>query len=162
MRIQISSMGVCFILLRFHTNNFKTCSFSSRQSYSRDTIDMYRECYVNTMIAYALAPHNRQVISNQHVDQHCAIYISRYRHSTDYALESSGIGNPLISLLLYGSFSQGDTALTLGSRFGFCVVSERIQASRCIADRPLAVLAGLAKPDPVTRSGKKKTLGVDI
>ena len=48
---------------------------------------------------------------------------------------------------------------TLGSRFGFCVVSERIQASRCVADRPLAVLKGLAKPDPVTRSGKNKHEG---
>ena len=45
---------------------------------------------------------------------------------------------------------------TLGSRFGFCVVSERIQASRCAVDRPLAVLTGLAEPDPVTRSGKNK------
>ena len=45
---------------------------------------------------------------------------------------------------------------TLGSRFGFCVVSERIQASHCVVDRPLAVLTGLAKPDPVTRSGKNK------
>ena len=41
----------------------------------------------------------------------------------------------------------------VGSRFGFCVVSERIQASRCVADRPLAVLTVLAEPDPVTRSG---------
>ena len=46
----------------------------------------------------------------------------------------------------------------LGSRFGFCVVSERIQASRCVADRPLAVLTGLAEPDPVTRSGKNKQI----
>ena len=45
------------------------------------------------------------------------------------------------------------------SRFGFCVVSERIQASHCVADRPLAVLTGLAEPDPVTRSGKKQTWG---
>ena len=42
------------------------------------------------------------------------------------------------------------------SRFGFCVVSERIQASRCAVDRPLAVLTKLAEPDPVTRSGKNK------
>ena len=50
---------------------------------------------------------------------------------------------------------------TLGSRFGFCVVSERIhvQASRCVADRPLAVLTVLAEPDPVRRSGKKQTWG---
>ena len=45
---------------------------------------------------------------------------------------------------------------TLGSRSGFCVVSERIQASRCAVDRPLAVLTGLAESDPVTRSGKNK------
>ena len=45
---------------------------------------------------------------------------------------------------------------TLGSRFGFCVVSEHIQASRCTADRPLAMLSGLADPDPVTKSGKNK------
>ena len=45
--------------------------------------------------------------------------------------------------------------VTLGSRFGFCVVSERIQASRCVADRPLAVLTGLAEPDAVT-VGKNK------
>ena len=44
----------------------------------------------------------------------------------------------------------------LGSCFGFCVVSEHIQASCCIADRPLAVQTGLADPDPVTRSGKNK------
>ena len=43
-----------------------------------------------------------------------------------------------------------------GSRFGFCVVSKRIQASRCVADRPLAVLTVLAEPDPVTRLGKNK------
>ena len=46
--------------------------------------------------------------------------------------------------------------VTLGSRFGFCVVSERMQASHCVADRPLAVLTVLADPDPVTRSGKNK------
>ena len=45
---------------------------------------------------------------------------------------------------------------TVGSRFGFCVVSKRLQASRCVADRPLAVLTELAEPDPVTRSGKNK------
>ena len=50
---------------------------------------------------------------------------------------------------------------TLGSRVGFCVVSERVQASRCVADRPLAVLTGLAEHDPVTRSGKT-IMGVDI
>ena len=50
---------------------------------------------------------------------------------------------------------------TLGSRFSFCVVSERIQASRCVADRPLAGLTVLAEPDPVTRSGKTN-MGVDI
>ena len=48
------------------------------------------------------------------------------------------------------------TKCTLGSRFGFCVVSQRIQASRCVADRPLAVLTALAEPDPVTRSGINK------
>ena len=45
--------------------------------------------------------------------------------------------------------------LTLGSHFSFCVVSEHIQASRCVKDRPLSVLAGLADPNPVTKSGKK-------
>ena len=45
---------------------------------------------------------------------------------------------------------------TLGSRFGFCVMSERIQASRCVGDTPLAVLTGLVEPNPVTRSGKNK------
>ena len=35
-------------------------------------------------------------------------------------------------------------------------MSERIQASRCAVDRPLAVLTVLAEPDPVTRSGKNK------
>ena len=50
---------------------------------------------------------------------------------------------------------------TLGSRFGFSVLSERIQASRCVVDRPLAVLTRLAEPDPVTRSGKTN-MGVDI
>ena len=48
------------------------------------------------------------------------------------------------------------TTDTPGSRFGFCVVSERIQASRCVADMPLAVLTGLAEHDPVTRSRKNK------
>ena len=46
--------------------------------------------------------------------------------------------------------------LTPGSCFSFCVVSERIQASRSFADRPLAVLTVLAETDPVTRSGKNK------
>ena len=53
---------------------------------------------------------------------------------------------------------EGYTGFTLGSRFGFCVVSERIQASRCVADRPLAVLTGLA-----SWQGREKTnIGVDI
>ena len=43
--------------------------------------------------------------------------------------------------------------ITMGSRFSFCVGSERIQASRCVADRPLAVLTVLAESDPLTRSG---------
>ena len=50
----------------------------------------------------------------------------------------------------------GGEYLTLGSRFGFCLVSERIQASQCVADRPLAVLTGLAEPNPVTSSRKNK------
>ena len=40
-----------------------------------------------------------------------------------------------------------------------CVVSEHIQASRCVADRPLAVLTGLAEPNPLTRSGKTNMHG---
>ena len=44
---------------------------------------------------------------------------------------------------------------TLGSRFGFCVVSERIQASRCVADRPLAVLTVLAEPDHIWQGREK-------
>ena len=38
---------------------------------------------------------------------------------------------------------------TVDSRFGFCVVCERIQASRYVADRPLAVLTGLADLDMI-------------
>ena len=60
---------------------------------------------------------------------------------------------------LSANIPQHQNITTLGSRFGFCVVSEPLQASRCVVDRPLAVLTGLAEPDPVTRSGKKQTWG---
>ena len=48
-----------------------------------------------------------------------------------------------------------NTVFPLVSRFDFCVVSERIQASHCIVDRPLAVLTGLADPEKSGNVGQK-------
>ena len=64
-----------------------------------------------------------------------------------------------VAVVAEGIYS-GQPLVTLGSRFGFCVVNEPIQASSCVAHRPLAVLTGSAEPNPVTRSGKNKHGGL--